>query len=130
MNPAGFWTRRSAERARKKRLLLGGNIVGLLEQILLTLLVAESEADQTVFRHAIVELSLLTVMFLALVGSLIMLQRQARGQTVCCCYLPIADRCFSNRSWHCLDACRNSATCGLWRSLASRGSVSNAEVAQ
>jgi uncharacterized membrane protein (DUF373 family) len=36
------------------------------------------EAGETVFRHAIFELALLTAMVLVLVGSLIMLQRQAR----------------------------------------------------
>ena len=98
---------------------LGANVVGLLEQILLTLLVIEllytvrvsfrehgliaepflvvaliavirrililtaevprlQEAGEAVFRHAILELALLTVMVLVLVGSLIMLQRQAK----------------------------------------------------
>jgi uncharacterized membrane protein (DUF373 family) len=98
---------------------VGANVVGLLEQILLTLLVIEllytvrvsfrehglvaepflvvaliavirrililtaevpklPEAGEPVFRHAILELSLLTVMVLVLVGSLIMLQRQVK----------------------------------------------------
>ena len=98
---------------------VGANVVGLLEQILLTLLVIEllytvrvsfrehglvaepflvvaliavirrililtaevpklPEAGEPVFRHAILELALLTVMVLVLVGSLIMLQRQVK----------------------------------------------------
>lgn len=98
---------------------LGGQIVGLLDQILLILLVIEllytvqvsfrergliaepflvvaliavirrvlvltaevpklSEAGEAVFRHAMLELGVLTVMVLVLVGSLIMLQRYAK----------------------------------------------------
>ncbi len=98
---------------------LGGQIVSLLDQILLILLVIEllytvqvsfrergliaepflvvaliavirrvlvltaevprlSEAGEAVFRHAMLELGVLTVMVLVLVGSLIMLQRYAK----------------------------------------------------
>jgi len=98
---------------------LGGQILGLLDQILLILLVIEllytvqvsfrergliaepflvvaliavirrvlvltaevpklSEAGEAVFRHAMLELGVLTVMVLVLVGSLIMLQRYAK----------------------------------------------------
>ena len=100
---------------------VGANVVGLLEQILLTLLVIEllytvrvsfhehglaaepflvvaliavirrililtaevpklPEAGEPVFRHAILELALLTVMVLVLVGSLLMLQRQIKAK--------------------------------------------------
>jgi uncharacterized membrane protein (DUF373 family) len=96
---------------------LGGEIVGLLDQILLVLLVVEllytvqvsvrehglvaepflvvaliavirrililtaefqrlPQANDTVFRHALMELGLLTIMVVALVGSLIVLQRR------------------------------------------------------
>lgn len=102
---------------------LHGQVIGLLDQILLILLVIEllytvqvsfrqhgllaepflvlaliavirrilvltaevpklPEAGEAVFRHALVELSLLTAMVLVLVGSLILLQRQARGTSV------------------------------------------------
>jgi len=98
---------------------LGGQVVGLLDQILLILLVIEllytvqvsfrergliaepflvvaliavirrvlvltaevpklSEAGEAVFRHAMVELGVLTVMVLVLVGSLIMLQKYGK----------------------------------------------------
>jgi len=98
---------------------LGGEIVGLLDQILLVLLIIEllytvqvsfrehgllaepflvvaliavirrvlvitaeipklPESAEPVFRHAVWELGLLTVMILVLVGSFIMLQRQSR----------------------------------------------------
>ena len=98
---------------------LGGQIVDLLDQILLILLIIEllytvqvsfrergliaepflvvaliavirrvlvltaevpklSEAGEAVFRHAMLELGVLTVMVLVLVGSLIMLQRYAK----------------------------------------------------
>jgi hypothetical protein len=102
---------------------LAGQVIGLLEQILLILLVIEllytvrvsyhahglvaepflvvaliavirrilivtaevpklPEAGEAVFRHAILELALLTVMVLVLVASLIMLQKQARHSRV------------------------------------------------
>jgi uncharacterized membrane protein (DUF373 family) len=98
---------------------LGGQIVGLLDQVLLILLIIEllytvqvsfrehgllaepfvvvaliavirrvlvltaeipklPESGETVFRHAIFELAVLTVLILVLVGSLIMLQKQAK----------------------------------------------------
>ena len=39
------------------------------------------EANEVIFRHAIIELSLLTAMILVLVGSLIMMQRQSRKES-------------------------------------------------
>ncbi|MFP5230473.1 MAG: phosphate-starvation-inducible PsiE family protein [Acidobacteriota bacterium] len=100
---------------------LSGQVIGLLDQILLILLIIELlytvqvsfrehalvaepflivaliatvrkmlilttqisqvgiETSETVFRHSIAELSLLALMVLVLVGSLILLQRNARG---------------------------------------------------
>jgi uncharacterized membrane protein (DUF373 family) len=99
---------------------LGGQLIGLLDQILLILLVVEllytvrvsfhehglvaepflvvaliavirrvlvltaevpklPESGEIVFRHAMLELALLAVMIVVLVGSLIMLQKQAKG---------------------------------------------------
>ncbi len=101
---------------------LGGQIITVLDQVLLILLVVEllytvqvsfrergliaepflvvaliavirrililtaevpklPEAGETVFRHAILELALLTAMVLVLVGSFIMLQRQSKQVT-------------------------------------------------
>jgi uncharacterized membrane protein (DUF373 family) len=56
-------------------------LISVIRRILvLTAQIPElAQADENSFRHAVIELSLLTFMIVVLVGSLIFLQRQAKG---------------------------------------------------